>query len=106
VVSAFSCGYASLIESSLLIAPSNWFAAWIFSAREEAPIIAARAIGDVVEDAFLVPRVPLHRLDQVRDQVGAALELVLHLAPGSLHLLLFGDDAVCIRTARSRRAPG
>src|SRR5205823_13718030 len=51
-------------------------------------------IGDVVEDAFLVPRVSLHRLDQVRDQIRASLELVLDLAPGGLHRLLFGDDAV------------
>src|SRR5690242_14013810 len=51
-------------------------------------------VGDVVEDALLVAGVALHHLDQVGNQVGAALQLVLHLAPGRLDLLLLGDDAV------------
>ena len=38
-------------------------------------------VGDVLEDAFFVRRVALDRLDEVGDQIVAALQLVLHLRP-------------------------
>jgi hypothetical protein len=51
-------------------------------------------LADVVEDLLLVGRVALDRLDQVGDQVGAALELHVDLAPGVLVAVLERDDAV------------
>src|SRR5262249_35188194 len=47
-----------------------------------------------LQDVLLLLGVALHGLDKVGDEVGAALVLVLHLAPGRLGLLLVGRHVV------------
>ena len=51
-------------------------------------------VGDRFEGAALVPDVALDRLDQVRDQVVAALELDVDLRPGFLGAISERDEAV------------
>src|SRR3954469_4407914 len=96
LASALSCGYASLMESSLPMAPSNWLAVWILSARELAPSMAARALAMSSKTPFSWrgrPSPPSMWLEG-GEKVGAARQLVLHLAPGGLDGLLLGNDAV------------
>ena len=55
----------------------------------------ARArIGDVAEYGALFLRESLHRLHQVRDQVGAPLQLHIHFRPRCLHILILGHHLV------------
>src|SRR5438552_3194209 len=51
----------------------------------------------------LGPAFAFHGLDQVGDQIRAALGLVLHLAPGGLDSLLLGDEGVVARPAAGQR---
>jgi hypothetical protein len=49
---------------------------------------------DLDQDLALLLRIALHGLDQVRDEVGATLVLVLHLAPRGLGPLLQSGNVV------------
>ena len=74
--------------------PPGWFPRRL---RREQP---RSRVGDVLEDAFFVRGVALHRLDQVRDQIVAALDLVLHLRPLRLDRLFLRRELV-VRAART-----
>ena len=54
----------------------------------------AQAGDDTLQGFFLVRGVALDRLDEVRDEVVAALELHVHLRKGVLHRLTQPDEAV------------
>ena len=55
----------------------------------------ARArIGNVAKDRALFLGESLHRLHQVGNQVGAPLQLHVHLGPRGLHILIFGHHLV------------
>src|SRR5205085_4615783 len=51
-------------------------------------------LGDAVEGGALVPGIALHRLDEVRDQVVAALQLHLDLRPGVLRAVAQSHEPV------------
>ena len=60
-------------------------------------------LGDFAKHLFLVRGITLHRRDQVRHQVGAALVLVDHFRPRGLDRLVLGLDLV-VTTARQQAA--
>ena len=66
-------------------------------------VALARASTTSVSTLLFLRGVALHRLDQVGNEVGAALILVQHLAPGGLGLLLQGWDGV--DAAAGKRQP-
>ncbi len=55
---------------------------------------AGPRLGDVVQDGLFDVGVALDGRDQIRDQVGAALEVHVNLGEGCLHVLIFGDHLV------------
>ena len=63
---------------------------------------AARACGDRLERPALVRRVALDRLDEVRDQVAAPLELHLDLRPGVVDAVAQPDEPVVERDQEDR----
>ena len=60
-------------------------------------------LGHLGQHLALLRGVALHRLDEIGDEVGAALILVQHLAPGRLGLLLQRGDGVDAAAARAPR---
>jgi hypothetical protein len=58
------------------------------------PSACAASAGVVLERLALVRRVPLDGLDEVRDQIPAALELDLDLRPGVVHAVPLLNEAV------------
>ena len=62
-------------------------------------------LGDAEQDVFFLLREALHRIDEVRNQIGTALVLVVHFRPARLHLLVVLLDGVvtAIRQAERRQ---
>ncbi len=57
--------------------------------------VAFRArLGDLDQHVALLLRVTLHGLDEIGNEIGAALVLVEHLAPRGLRAFFFGRDGV------------
>jgi len=65
-------------------------------------VAAARAFTTPSSVSRLVGRVALHRLDEVRDEVGAALVLVLDLGPGGADGVLGLRDRLGSRSGGER----
>ena len=74
--------------------------------------------GDLGQNLALLRRITFYGVDQIGDEIGSALILILHLAPGGLRRLLLGGDGVDSTTGKhqcdsneqrrdsgSRRAP-
>ena len=57
----------------------------------------ARASVTLVEDFFLVRRVALHRVDEVRHEIGAALVLVHDFGPRRLDRFVLATGSRCSR---------
>src|SRR5262245_24404015 len=73
--------------------------------RRDLDLADARArLGHLDEHVFLLLRETLHRLDQVRDQVRAALILVHHLRPGGGHPFVLALDLVVAATGKRERS--
>ena len=53
----------------------------------------------LLEDAALVRRIAAHRLDEVRDEVAAALELDVDVRPAGVRLVAQPDEAVVAERA-------
>ena len=49
---------------------------------------------DIAEHGHFLLRVTFHRLHQIRDQVGAALQHNVDLRPGCLHRLVLADQRI------------
>src|SRR6185295_19509467 len=58
------------------------------------PARIGAGLGDRDQDAALLLGIALHRLDEIGNEVGAALIIGLEVAPGRVNLLLRGRDAV------------
>ena len=69
-----------------------------------APAICGARVRDLAEHGLLLARGALHGLDQVADQVAAALELVVHLRPLVLDVGLLTDERVASCRPHSRRS--
>ena len=59
-------------------------------------------LGDADEHGLLLRRVALHGIDEVRDEIGAALVLVDHLGPGRLHALVLLLERVVAAAAEGQ----
>lgn len=54
--------------------------------------------GHLGKDLLLLVRVVFDGFDEVRNEIGAALMLIQHLAPGSLNLLVLSGDFIYAAT--------
>jgi len=70
-----------------------------FRRRLDAADLGA-GIGDAEQHVLFLLRKPLHRIDEVGHQIGAALVLVQDLGPARLDLLVIGLDRVVTAIAR------
>ena len=94
---AFRSGYASATANSR---PSAWLEDSLGGGGLGRPLRARRGgarLGDGLEGAALVRRIALDRLDEVRDQVVAPLELHLDLGPRVVDAVALLDEAVVER---------
>ena len=65
-------------------------------------VALARASVTPIEHVLLLRRKSLDRVDEVRNQVGAALVLVHDFRPGGLHLLVLRLQSCCSRSRTTR----
>ena len=73
-----------------------------FRRRLDAADLGA-GIGDAEQHVLFLLRKPLHRIDEVGHQIGAALVLVQDLGPARLDLLVIGLNGVVAAIGQAQR---